>query len=67
MLVIGTSAVVYPAAALPPLAQRHGAYVAEINPEPTPLSSIVDERLAGPAGAVVPALLRAAGLDAEAR
>jgi len=33
MLVIGTSAVVYPAAALPGLAKQHGAFIVEINIE----------------------------------
>ncbi len=49
MLVIGTSAVVEPAASLPLLAQRAGAKLIEINPEVTPLSAWVNERLAGPA------------------
>lgn len=44
ILVVGTSAVVYPAAAL---ATEYGerAYVAEINPEATPISARVDLRL----------------------
>jgi NAD-dependent deacetylase len=62
VLVIGTSSVVYPAAALPRIARDHGATVIEINPEPTSLSEHVDERLAGPAGIVLPRLLEAAGL-----
>ncbi len=36
---IGTSNIVYPAASLPFLALQKGAYVVEVNPEPTPLSS----------------------------
>jgi len=59
-LVVGTSALVYPAAALPEEALAAGAYVVEINPEPTPLSPFASEVLSGPAGEVLPALLRAA-------
>jgi NAD-dependent deacetylase len=57
-LSIGTSAAVHPAASLPVQAQEHGAIVAEINPHPTPLSDRADYVLAGPAGKIVPALLR---------
>lgn len=63
VLVVGTSALVYPAASLPVIARSAGAYVVEVNPEPTPLSDRVDERLAGPAGEVLPALARAAGVE----
>ncbi len=56
-LVIGTSALVYPAAGLPQLASDHGAYLVEINLEPTPLSSLADEVLAGPAAVILPELL----------
>jgi NAD-dependent deacetylase len=38
MLVVGTSAEVYPAAGLPITAARYGAVVVEINPNPTALS-----------------------------
>ncbi len=41
-LVIGTSAVVEPAASLGLLAKQQGAYVIEINPQQTPLSAQVD-------------------------
>lgn len=53
-LVIGTSALVYPAAALPEIASRAGAYTVEINPEPTPLSVLCDEVINGKAGEVLP-------------
>ncbi len=59
LLVIGTSAEVYPAAALPALAQLSGATVVEINPEATPLSAIADFALRGAAGIVLPALVAA--------
>jgi len=55
-LSIGTSAVVYPAASLPVIAKAHGAYLVEINPEPTPLTERADEFLQGPAGSVLPEL-----------
>ncbi len=45
MLVIGTSAVVYPAAEIPLVAKRSGAKLIEVNPEETPLSGLVDVRL----------------------
>jgi NAD-dependent deacetylase len=38
MLVVGTSAVVQPAAFMPVIAKQSGAIVIEINPEPTPLT-----------------------------
>ncbi len=56
-LCIGTSAVVYPAASLPLMALERGAYLVEINPEPTPLTSRAHIYLQGPAGEVLPALL----------
>lgn len=52
--VVGTSAVVYPAAMLPEIASRAGAYTVEINPEMTPLSVICDETIQGKAGEVLP-------------
>jgi NAD-dependent deacetylase len=55
-LVIGTSALVYPAASLPELALGQGAWVVEINPEQTPLSPFCQEVLEGPAGKVLPLL-----------
>jgi NAD-dependent deacetylase len=55
-LVVGTSAIVYPAASLPSAARRAGAYLVEINPEPTPLSALCDVTLRGPAGEMLPLL-----------
>ena len=52
--VVGTSAVVYPAAAIPEIASAAGAYVIEVNPERTPLSNICDETLMGKAGEILP-------------
>ena len=56
-LVVGTSAVVYPAAGLVPYAKQAGARVIEINLEPTPFSAMVDCALEGPAGELLPKLL----------
>jgi NAD-dependent deacetylase len=58
LLVVGTSAVVHPAAGLV-RAARH-AFVVEINPESTPLTATVDASLRGGAGELLPALLGAA-------
>jgi NAD-dependent deacetylase len=52
--VIGTSGLVYPAAGLPEIARAAGAFVCEINPERTPLSSLCDEVVMGKAGEVLP-------------
>jgi NAD-dependent deacetylase len=52
--VVGTSAVVYPAASIPEIARRAGAYVVEVNPERTPLSDLCDEVLTGKAGEILP-------------
>ncbi len=61
VLVIGTSSVVYPAAALPGLARQAGAFVVEINPDETPVSREAHTLLRGPAGELLPALERALG------
>ncbi|MFN7921095.1 MAG: NAD-dependent deacylase [Bryobacteraceae bacterium] len=52
-LVVGTSAVVYPAAGLIPLAKRAGAKVIEVNPDETPMSSVADCCLRGTAGEIL--------------
>jgi NAD-dependent deacetylase len=57
VLVVGTSAVVYPAASLAPIAKSAGARVIEINPDQTPLSEHVDLSLRGPAGEMLPQLI----------
>ena len=55
---IGTSAVVQPAASLPVTAKEYGAFVVEINIEPTVISHRVDETLIGPSGEILPKLLQ---------
>jgi len=57
-LVVGTSAVVYPAASIPEIARAAGAYLVEVNPEVTPLSELCDEVLTGKAGEIIPLLER---------
>ncbi|HET8548602.1 MAG TPA: NAD-dependent deacylase [Bryobacteraceae bacterium] len=57
LLVVGTSAIVYPAASLVPLAKAAGARVIEINLDETPLSSCVDVSLRGPSGEILPQLI----------
>ncbi len=52
MMVVGTSAVVQPAASFPLVAKQNGAYVVEINAEKTPISGMVDESLIGRAGEI---------------
>ena len=54
MLVIGTSALVQPAASLPLLALQSGATVVEFNPQPTPLSDHVDITVREPAAEALP-------------
>jgi NAD-dependent deacetylase len=56
--VVGTSAIVYPAAGIPEIAKAAGAFVFEVNPERTPLSNLCDEVLTGRAGEVLPQLLK---------
>lgn len=57
LLVIGTSGVVYPAARFASIAKEAGAFVAEINLDPTPQSALVDISLQGRAKDLVPLLL----------
>ncbi len=56
-LIIGTSGVVYPAAGFASIAKAAGAFVAEINLDPTPRSGLVDATIQGRAKDVVPLLL----------
>jgi NAD-dependent deacetylase len=56
-LVVGTSAIVYPAAGLIELARQQGARVIEVNLVGTAASSSADVGLYGPSGQVLPRLL----------
>jgi NAD-dependent deacetylase len=58
MLVVGTSAVVHPAALMPMIAKQSGAKIIEINPEPTPLTGeISDYLIKGKAGEVMSGII----------
>jgi len=56
-LVIGTSAVVYPAASLVRIARRAGARVVEMNISETVITSEIDAFIPGPCGEVLPKLI----------
>jgi len=59
--VIGTSAVVYPAAGLPVAAKQAGARIIEVNPEMTDISFLADYTLLGKAGEILPQFLKERG------
>jgi len=60
VIIVGTSAMVYPAAQIPATAKGHGAFVIECNLEPTDFTArITDAFLQGPAGTTLPALAEA--------
>lgn len=56
MLVVGTSAVVHPAAGLVPLARRAGAKIIEVNIADSGMSSEAGVALRGPSGEILPRL-----------
>lgn len=61
MLIVGTSAQVYPAAQLPFDAKARGAFIIEANIERTEFTDgVTDAYLQGPAGETLPRLVRAA-------
>lgn len=57
-LSVGTSGAVYPAAGLPMVAKENGAYVVEVNPQPTEISRYMDEILLGPSAEVLPEMMK---------
>lgn len=57
LLVVGSSLVVYPAADLPVTAKQHGAGLAIINKEPTPMDHIADYVLHEEAGTALPQIV----------
>jgi NAD-dependent deacetylase len=65
--VIGTSAVVYPAAELPFLALQRGAVVLEINPNETPLSRLITCSYRGKAGEILPSIWKKWKEDLETK
>jgi NAD-dependent deacetylase len=58
MVVVGTSAIVYPAAGLPDLALSRGTVVVEVNPEPTPLTDSATISIREGASQALPKLLQ---------
>ena len=58
MVVVGTSAIVYPAAGLAELALSRGTVVIEVNPEPTPLSGNATISIRESASRALPGLLQ---------
>ena len=57
LMVVGTSAVVQPVASFPAVARNGGAFILEINVQPTPISGWVDESILGKSGQVLPQLV----------
>ena len=57
--IVGTSAVVYPAAYIPITAKEYGAYLVEINIQPTEITNSVDLSILGKSGKVLPEILDA--------
>ncbi len=55
-LVIGTSALVQPAASFPLVVKQRGGFIIEVNIERTPLTSAVDFHLLGKSGEILPQL-----------
>jgi NAD-dependent deacetylase len=56
LMTVGTSGVVYPVASFPMLAKSSGAFVVDVNPDMTPITSIADRSLRRKAGEVLPEL-----------
>lgn len=56
-LIVGTSGLVYPAASFAAMAKQAGAYVIEVNLDPTPQSPLVDVSLQGRAKQLLPLLV----------
>jgi NAD-dependent deacetylase len=55
-IVIGTSALVQPAASFPLVVKQRGGQLIEVNVERTPISRVVDFHLSGKAGEILPLL-----------
>jgi NAD-dependent deacetylase len=60
-LVVGTSALVQPAASVPLVTREAGGVIVEVNPDETPLTGMARVALRGASGEVLPVLLD--GLD----
>ena len=57
--VVGTSAIVYPAAYIPITAQQYGAYIVEINIEETELTYRANYSMFGKSGEILPQIVEA--------
>jgi NAD-dependent deacetylase len=57
VLVVGTSSLVYPAAAIAPLARAAGAFLVEVNPDETPLTPLAHASFRSKAAELVPRLV----------
>jgi len=55
--VVGTSAIVFPAASLIYIAKKSGAFITEINIEETDISSFTNKTIMGKAGKILPEIL----------
>jgi NAD-dependent deacetylase len=55
--IVGTSAIVYPAASLVHVAKNNGAFLVEVNIEETEASSIADVSLLGESGKILPQII----------
>ncbi len=58
--IIGTSAIVYPAVYIPMTAKHYGAYLVEVNIEPTEITYQVDYSIMGKSGEILPEILELA-------
>jgi len=58
MLLIGTSAVVYPAAGFPVDVKSSGGTLIEVNPTPTPLTELCEVVIRAPAGETLPLVVQ---------
>lgn len=56
--IVGTSAVVYPAAYIPISAKQSGSYLVEVNVDKTEISSSVDLSLQGKSGEILPEIMK---------
>lgn len=57
-MICGTSGVVWPAAAIPEIAENYGIKTIEVNLESTPITPIVDVSILGPAGRILPDIVK---------
>ncbi len=57
ILVVGTSAVIQPAASIPLITKQKGGKIIEINPDVTPLTSVADESIRCKAGEALTAII----------